>query len=59
MLQEQTLVQAHTYAQETDLSKRVQEWDDRIRPQLQEEVSCCVRVWTYVCLRVQEQYVHN
>ena len=44
MLQEQTLVQAHTYAQETDLSKRVQEWDDRIRPQLQEEVSCCVCV---------------
>jgi condensin-2 complex subunit H2 len=34
---EQTLVQAHTYAQETELSKRVQEWDDRIRPQLQEE----------------------
>ena len=57
MLQEQTLVQAHTYAQETDLSKRVQEWDDRIRPQLQEEVSCCVCV--DVCICVQVQYVHN
>ena len=56
MLQEQTLVQAHTYAQETDLSKRVQEWDNRIKPQFQEEVSCCICV--DVCMRVPA-YVHD
>lgn len=40
-------MQAQVHAQETDLSRRVQEWDDRIRPKLVEEVCVCVSVSVY------------
>lgn len=34
-------MEAQQYAQETDLSKRVRDWEDRILPVLSEEVSQC------------------
>ena len=33
------LMEAQQYAQETDLSRRVRDWEDRILPVLSEEVS--------------------
>ena len=38
ILQEKTLESAMTYAIETELSSRVQQWERRIRPILEEEV---------------------
>ena len=36
-----TLMAAVSYAQETELSKRVREWEERIKPTLLKEVKAC------------------
>jgi hypothetical protein len=36
------LVQAQTYVQETDLSKRVKDWETKVVPKLEDEVKFTV-----------------
>ncbi len=48
----------HTYAQETALSRRVREWEEKIKPKLVHEVIVCTTVFAQLTLDhlVQEHH---
>ena len=42
------LTEAQQYAQETDLSRRVRDWEDRILPVLSKEVNGKINYWILI-----------